>query len=135
MDAEGLPAHLSGDVEGLLRETVPGELQGVRRDASAKRLQDFGGGSEKAIGGDESIERPVGPAEIIAVDEQADPLSRILEVEKDRGLDALPPERAPESFDLPEGLGMLRGRDDVTDAALLQLAGEGALPAPCDVLA
>ena len=55
------------------------------------------------------------------VDEQPDALLGIAQVEEHRGLDALLPQRAPETLDLAKRLRMTRPRHDLLDAALLQL--------------
>src|SRR5580693_10433671 len=74
------------------------------------------------------------PRKIIMVDEQADPLPGIAEVDEHGSLDALAPQGSPEALDLTERLRPPRRRHDLLDAALLQLAREGALAPPRHVL-
>jgi hypothetical protein len=69
------------------------------------------------------------------VDEMTDALLGIAEVEEDRLLDTLAPQRTPEALDLAQRLRPARRRHDLADAALVELLGEGALAAPGHVLA
>ncbi len=56
------------------------------------------------------------------------------QVEEDGRLETFTPERAPEAFDLPQGLRVPRLGHDLFDAAPLQLLVKRALPAPRDIL-
>src|SRR6266702_3047231 len=58
----------------------------------------------------------------------------IAHVDEDGALDALPPQRAPEAFDLAERLRVAWPGHDLLDAAFFQLLGERALAAPSHVL-
>jgi hypothetical protein len=69
------------------------------------------------------------------VQEQTDPPLRIAQVQEDGALDALTPQRAPEAFDLAQGLRPPRRRHHLLDAALLQLLRERALATPGHILA
>ena len=49
MNAEGLATHLSGQIEGLFGDTVPGQLQGVGRHPRLERPQHLRCRAEEAI--------------------------------------------------------------------------------------
>src|SRR5262245_15547843 len=73
--------------------------------------------------------------EVVMIDEMADPLPGIAEVDEHRTLDALTPERAPETLDLAQRRRPTRRCHDLLHAALVQFLAESALAAPGDVLA
>ncbi len=72
--------------------------------------------------------------EVVPVDEVADPRTGVGQVEEHGRFQALPPERAPEPFDLAQRLRMPRCGHDLLDAALLELLVKRALAPPGDVL-
>src|SRR6185437_4782420 len=90
--------------------------------------------AEEPIRWRQSVDALMRPRKIVTVDEQANALARVAEIEEERGLDALAPQRAPEAFDLAERLRPVRRRHDLLDAAFLAILGEGALAAPRHVL-
>ena len=135
MHAERLAAHLAGQVERLLRQPVSRQLQGIGRHTRLQRLLDLGRRSEEAIGRRQSIRSTMRTLKVIMVHEQTDTTLGVSQIDEDCALDTLPPQRAPEAFDLSQRLWPPRLGHHLSDAALVQLLAEGALATPGDVLA
>ena len=134
MDAERLTIKLPGEIEGLLGDAAASQFQRIGRYALLHRLEHFWCGSKEAICRDQSVDSLMRSLEGVVVDEQADPLASIGQVEEDRGLDTFTPQRSPEPFDFAERLRSPRARDDLLNAPFFQLLGELALASPGHVL-
>src|SRR5205814_5929976 len=74
-------------------------------------------------------------AEVVGLDEEADPPLAVLEVREDRPREKLLPQRLPEALDLAQRLRMVRPALDVPDALAAQLFLEIRVTAPGHVLA
>src|SRR5262249_26997451 len=112
-----------------------GQLQGIGRDPRPQRLEHLGRSAEEAVGRHQAADALMRSLKVVVVDEMADAGAGIGQVHKDGGLDALAPQRAPEAFDLAQGLRPPWRGDHLADAAFVQLLAEGALAAPGDILA
>ena len=75
--------------------------------------QHFGSGAEEAVGRHQAANALMRPLEIVMVDEQTNPPLGIAQVEEDRALEALAPQRPPEALDLAQRLRMARRGHDL----------------------
>src|SRR5271166_5414544 len=130
MDAHRLPADLAGEIQRLLRHAVPCQLQRVGCHAHPQRLEYLRRRPEITVRRHQPVNTLMGPLEVVMVDEEPDTPLSIAQVQEHRRLDALFPQRAPETLDLAKRLRMTWPRDDLLDATLLQLAAELTLAPP-----
>ena len=134
MQRDALIADPAGQVEGLPRQTVARELGGVARDALLQSREHLRRRGEVAVRRHEAVDPAVRPLEVVMVDEQPEPSSRVVEPAEERRLHAFAPQGPPESLDLAERLRMTRSGHDLADPAAVEQLGELALAAPRHVL-
>ena len=135
MNTESPLANPTGNVERCLGHTVARQFQGVGRHTLSQHGQHLGGGAKETIGRHQAVDSLVGTLEVIVVDEMPDSAAGVLQIEKHRRFDTLPPQRSPETLDLAQGLRPLRFGHDVLDPPLVHFTMESARAAPGDILA
>ena len=119
VDAERFSVELTSQVKRFSGDAVASQLQGIGGDSFFERLEDFCGGAEEAVGRDQSVDALMRTLQVVVVNEEPDPLPGVGQVEKDARLDALPPQRAPETLDLTQGLRTAGLGHDLLDAPFL----------------
>ena len=130
-DHHGLLAHASHHVEGRLGLPAEGELQHVLLDALLDHLPELLGDPEEAIGRAEPVQALVGPAVVVVLHPESDPLTRRVEALELGPLQELLPDGLPEALDLPQRHGVVGPALQVVDVILPKLGLEpgGAPPA------
>jgi hypothetical protein len=103
-------------------------------DAFLDRVPDLRCRPEEAVRGHCAPDALVRSAEVVGLDEEADPALAVVEVREDRPRQKLLPQGFPEAFDLAQGLGMVGTALDVADPLPPQLLLEVGVAAPRDVL-
>jgi hypothetical protein len=102
--------------------------------ARLQRPRHLLGRPEEAVGRHQGVEALVRPLEVVVIDVMAQPPPGVGQVHEHRRLQALTPQRPPEALDLAQGLRVPRRRHHLADAALGQLAAQGAGAPPGHVL-
>jgi len=125
------PPH---QVKGLAWRLLEGQPLRVVRHRTLDRAPHVLGSPEIAVCRHQTPQRLVRPLEVVAVDEEPQPLLAIREIRKDRLRQKLVPQRLPKPLRLAHRLRMLRPTLDVPDALPPQLPLEFRLPAPRRVL-
>src|SRR5439155_1798375 len=100
-----------------------------------QRLLYLKGGAEVTICRHQPVDAAVRPAKIVSIDKEPDAPARVPQVDEHRRLEALPPQRSPETLDLPQRLRVPWPGHHLLDAALVELFAEHALAPPSHVLA
>jgi hypothetical protein len=111
------------------------QLQHVLLQAALDDLPQLLGDGKEAIGGTQPLQGLMGPAVVVVLHPQPDPLAGRLEAVELRAHQELLPDGFPEAFDLAQGHGMVRAAFDVVHPLLPQLRLEPGGPAPTRVLA
>ena len=116
-DAEILVAEATDEIEGLLGGFLLSESKRVGLDLRLDRGTYLRSGAKEAVRRDRPVDALVRSLEVVVLDEELDAPKAVREVREDGLAKKLVPERLPETFDLPERLGMLRPALAVGDAA------------------
>jgi len=125
------PAH---EVEGFARRLLVRESRRVLGDVRLHRFPHLRRRAEESVGWHEPGEPLVRPLEVVAVDEEPEPLLTVCVVREDGLAQPLVPQRLPEALHLAERLRMLRAALHVTDAVATKLLLEVRLAPPRCVL-
>jgi len=133
-DAEVAIAEATDEVEGLHRRLFEREPERVFPDGLLHRLAHVSRRLEVPIGRKQAGQGLVRPLEVVAVDEEREPLPAVVEVGEHRPGQKLVPQRLPESLHFAERLRMLRPALDVPNPIAPQLPLEVRLPTPGRVL-
>jgi hypothetical protein len=121
-------------VEGVLGCPAERELQHVLLDAALDDLPELLRDGKEAIGGTQPLQGLVGPAVVVVLHPEPDPLAgRVEALELGAGQELLP-DRLPEALDLAEGHGVVRAALQVVHPILAELRLEPRGPAPTRVL-
>ena len=121
-------------VEGLSLRTLSRQSQRVGGHPFLDRIPHLRRRAEEAIGGDRSADALMWAAEVVGLDEKADPPLAVVEVREDGPRQEFFPERLPETLDLSERLRVMGTALDVADALTAQLGLEVGVTAPRDIL-
>ena len=125
------PAH---HVEGALGLPAEGELQDILLDAPLDDLPELLGDTEEAVGRAEPFQGLVGPAVVVVLHPQPDPLAGGLEAVELGAGEELLPDGLPEALDLPEGHGVVGPALQVVDMVLPELGLEAGRAPPAGEL-
>jgi hypothetical protein len=130
-DHDRLLAQPPHHVEGTLGLPAEGELQDVLLDATLDHLPQLLHDAEEAVRRAEAVQRLVGPAVVVVLPPEPDPLAGGVEALELGAREELLPDGLPEPLDLAERHGVVGPALQVVDAILLELGLEagGAPPA------
>ena len=127
-------SQLARQVEGLAQRLLHREPLRVLLHCRLHRGPHLRRGPEEAVCRDEAFDALMRPAEVVPVDEEAQPPDAVVEVGEHRPREEFVPQRLPEALHLAQRLRVVRPRLDVADAVALQLSLEDGLPSPRRVL-
>lgn len=116
-DAEVLVAEATDEIKRLVDRLLLRKPKRVGLDLPFDRSADLRRCAEESIRGDRTVDALVRPLKVVVLHEELYPSKTVREVRKHRLAKKLLPQRLPESFDLPERLGMLRPTFAMSDAA------------------
>jgi hypothetical protein len=133
-DHHRLLAQPPHHVEGALGFPAERELQHVLLDTALDHLPELLRDGKEAIRRAEPLQGLVGPAVVVVLHPEPDPLAGRLEALELGALEKLLPDRLPEALDLPQRHGMVRAALEVVDSILAELGLEPGGPAPTRVL-
>lgn len=133
-DDEILVSEPARHEEGLAHGILLGQRLRILLDARLHRFLDLPSELEEPVRRHQALDPLMGPLEIVVLDPVANAADRILERFKNRLLEKLPPEMAPEGFDLAERLGVMRATPNVPYPPLLQDLLEPRLSPPGVIL-
>lgn len=111
------------------------QFQHVVLNAALDDLPQLLGDGEEAIGGAQPLQGLMGPAVVVVLHPEPDPLAGRLEAVELRAHQELLPDGFPKAFGLAQRHGMVRAALDVVHPLLPQLRLEPGGPAPARVLA
>jgi hypothetical protein len=131
----GLFAHPPHHVERTARLPAQRQFQHVVLNAALDDLAQLLGNSKEAIGRTQPLQGLMGPAVVVVLHPQPNPLAGRFKAVELGALQKLLPDGFPEAFDLAQSHGMMRPALNVVHPILAQLPLETGGPTPTRVLA